>query len=132
MAESYDSEHDDSKYNAGIDAEKRVMELFKKIDLLTNTEIGESQQAKYTLVKQLCLATRGLFNDVKVRKDTWSKFNKIKLDRGNTSKKEGKIKHGVVYNSRIDTELDDIIILITDYLQDEKGFFSPEGDEPGL
>lgn len=132
MKEGKEPEYDDSKYNAGIDAEKRAMELFKKIDMLTNQEIGESQKAKYTLVKQLCLATRGLFNDKKVREDIWERFNRIKLNRGNISRKEGKTRYDVVYNSTVDKELDDVIILVTDYLQDEKGFFSPVGDEPGL
>ena len=129
---SFGEEKDQGKFNAGIDAQKRVMDLFRDIDRMSLGKNGQAQETKHVLVKQLCLATRGLFNKPEVRNNIWSAFNEIQLTRQNVTVRQGKSQLQIVYDNKVDEQLDALVMIITDYLQDEKGFFSPEGAEAGL
>lgn len=133
MIKNYNQEEEsEAKFNAGIDAEKRIMELFREIDKVSLIKNGQAQEAKYIIIKQLCIASRGMFTKKEVRAKIWDNFMKIKLNQQIVSIKQGQSKTIVVYDSKIDLLLDMLLILITDYLQDERGFFSPAKGELSL
>lgn len=123
---------DDSKFNAGIDAQKRVMSLFRDCDRISLMKNGSGQETKHVIVKQLCIAVRGMFNNKKLRNEIWKKFKEIKLSEKKVSERQGSTRNVVYYNSEVDNKLDELVLFISEKLQDEKGFFSPSGDEPGL
>lgn len=131
MAEYY-NQQSEAKYNAGLDAEKRIMDLFKDIDRISLLRDGNAQQAKYDLIKSLVIASRGMFNKREIRKEILEEYLKIKLTTQKAVMKQGKIKHVVVYDPRVNDQLDVLLMLITDHLQDDRGFFSPSKGELGM
>lgn len=122
----------EAKYNAGIDSEKRVMNIFKEIDKISLIETGEGQKMKLITIRQLCIATRGLFTRKTTRDEIWNKMKAIQLRRQIVSVRQGKAQNVLRYDSDVNEKLDDLVIFISDKLQDERGFFSPKKDELGL
>ena len=142
MAFQPDERENEAKYNAGLDAEKRVMSIFKELDRISLMQTGEAQKLKLIMAKQLCLSTRGMFvQGKKQQKDgetkgtrdiIWDKVNAIELKKQITSARQGKSQENVFYDPQVNDEIDAVIILVTDKLQDERGFFSPAKDEMGM
>lgn len=131
---SYEQHYDneEEKFNAGLDAQKRVMELYKRIDEASLTTEGEYQKHKYQLLGVLCLAVRGMFRKDELRNEIWSKYKDINLEYKQVTIRQGKSTTKVLYSRKVDDKMNELIMFITDQLQDTRDFFTPRGDEPGL
>jgi hypothetical protein len=119
------NEEEEAKFNAGIDAEKLVMDLLRKIYEASLYNTGQAQYMKYKLVRSLCIQARGLFTNDETRRKIWEKFDKLKIQEQMVQVYEGKSEKRKVYSEKLDEELDEVIKFVIDNLQDERDFFSP-------
>lgn len=145
---------EEGKFNAGIDTLKDISSIFKEIRFLsvrghlpeyeTILSLGKSQHIKYKLIKHLYIRALPLLKKDKTidyRTEIKNQIAKVKLSwlpkgmgkRIDSDKNEAiPVGYYEAYNPQYDSLLDDIVMLISERLQDSGKYFMPGKEDTGL